>query len=212
MGKIQDKLESTLFDVITDIPDSLYEKCDDVDGKVSRLIKVASMKSASISATLSIPAGITGIMSVLPDVLAIWKIQAQLVSDIAACYGKLACLSREAMVWCLFRHSAAKIMKGLAVKTGNRLVLKSLSMSALRSLLTKIGLNISSKVFGKTFMRIIPGLGALGNGAFSYYDTREVGLTAESYFRALADQDPKPVGPEVQDAEVSEVENPEENA
>ena len=31
--------------------------------------------------------------------------------------------------------------------------------------------------------------GAIGNGAYAYYDTTEVGKTAAAYFKALADQD-----------------------
>ena len=38
-------------------------------------------------------------------------------------------------------------------------------------------------------LRAIPILGAIGNGAYSYYDTTEVGKTAAAYFKALADQE-----------------------
>jgi hypothetical protein len=47
---------------------------------------------------------------------------------------------------------------------------------------------------GKTAVRLIPILGAIGNGAYTYYDTMEVGKTAAAYFKALADTDtPIPV-------------------
>lgn len=41
----------------------------------------------------------------------------------------------------------------------------------------------------KTILRAIPAIGAIGNGAYAYYDTTEVGKTAASYFKALADQE-----------------------
>jgi hypothetical protein len=48
--------------------------------------------------------GQLGLLTVLPDLVAMWRIQSQLVSDIAAVYGKTANLGREHMLWCLFKH------------------------------------------------------------------------------------------------------------
>ena len=56
------------------------------------------------------------------------------------------------------------------------------------ALLKKIGLKISTRFLGRATLRAIPILGAIGNGAYSYYDTYEVGKTAAAYFKALADQ------------------------
>ena len=95
------------------------------------------------------------------------------------------------MVWCLFRHSAASLLRDLAVRTGSRILIQKLSSTALRTLLTKIGLQISTRFIGKTLIRAVPAIGAVGNGAYAYYDTTEVGKTAEAYFKALADNDEK---------------------
>ena len=43
-------------------------------------------------------------------------------------------------------------------------------------------------------------IGALGNGAYSFYDTTEVGKTAAAYFKALADN---PEEPATEDAEIA---------
>ena len=110
---------------------------------------------------------------------------AQLVSDIACTYGKFAMLSREAMVWCLFRHSAASLLRDVAVRTGSRIVVQKLSLAALQKLLQKIGVKISANFLGRIALRAIPAIGAIGNGAYTYFDTNEVGKTAKSYFKAL---------------------------
>lgn len=189
---IQEKVYQILFDLITDIPDSLLTKNEDAEARVQRLIKQASFKAATVSTTLSIPAGITGIITSIPDIATVWRIQAQLVSDIAATYGKIAFLSREAMVWCLFRHSASQLLRDIAVRTGSRLVVQKLSFAALNKLLQKIGIQLSTKFIGRMALRAIPTLGAVGNGAYTYYDTTEVGKTADTYFKALIDLE-KPV-------------------
>ncbi|SHK25820.1 EcsC family protein [Fibrobacter sp. UWH4] len=199
MEKIKEKLSSLLFELITDIPESLYSPTENSDDKINKLIRQAAVKASMVSATLSVPAGVTGVLTSIPDIAAIWRIQAQLVSDIAATYGKFAQLSREAMVWCLFRHSAAQLVRDIAVRTGSRIVVQKLSLAALEVLLKKIGLKISTKLLGKIALRAIPAIGAIGNGAYSFYDTYEVGKTAAAYFKALADNPEEPV---VEDAEI----------
>ena len=199
MEKIKEKLSTLLFELITDIPESLYSPNENADDKINKLIRQAAIKASAVSATLSVPAGFTGVLTSIPDIAAIWRIQAQLVSDIAATYGKFAQLSREAMVWCLFRHSAAQLVRDIAVRTGSRIVVQKLSLAALEVLLKKIGLKISTKILGKIALRAIPAIGAIGNGAYSFYDTYEVGKTAAAYFKALAD---KPEEPVVEDAEI----------
>ena len=94
-------------------------------------------------------------------------------------------LSREAMVWCLFRHSAASLLRDVAVRTGSRIVVQKLSLTALQKLLQKIGVKISANFLGRIALRAIPAIGAIGNGAYTYFDTNEVGKTAMAYFKAL---------------------------
>ena len=199
MERIKEKLSTLLFELITDIPESLYSPTENSDDKINKLIRQAAIKASAVSATLSVPAGVTGVLTSIPDIAAIWRIQAQLVSDIAATYGKFAQLSREAMVWCLFRHSAAQLVRDIAVRTGSRIVVQKLSFAALEALLRKIGLKVSTRFLGKIALRAIPAIGAVGNGAYSFYDTTEVGKTAAAYFKALADN---PEDTPAEDAEI----------
>lgn len=182
-------MSTLLFELITDIPESLYSPTENSDDKINKLIRQAAIKASAVSATLSVPAGVTGVLTSIPDIAAIWRIQAQLVADVAATYGKLALLSREAMVWCLFRHSAASLLRDLAVRTGSRIVVQKLSTTALKKLVEKVGIKISSTFLSKSLLRAIPAIGAIGNGAYAYYDTKEVGKTAVTYFKALVDQE-----------------------
>ena len=87
----------------------------------------------------------------------------------------------------MFRHSAASLLRDIAVKTGSRIVVQKLSSAAIKAILAKVGAKVSSKLLGKTLLRAIPAIGALGNGAYAYMDTIEVGKTASAYFKALAD-------------------------
>ena len=220
---IQELFNSIVFNLITDIPDSLLCPNNDPDKRAEVLIKQAALKAATVSTSLSIPAGFTGVLTSIPDIAAVWRIQAQLVSDIACTYGKFAMLSREAMVWCLFRHSAASLLRDVAVRTGSRIVVQKLSLAALQKLLQRIGVKISTNFLGRIALRAIPAIGAVGNGAYTYFDTNEVGKTAKSYFKALEgvekpelvensiDKDPDSSESETEPSESKTTDAPEEN-
>ena len=66
-------------------------------------------------------------LTVLPDLYMIWKIQRQMVADIFALYGRTAELTRTHMLYCLFRHAASQVLRDVAVRAGQRLVLEQLS-------------------------------------------------------------------------------------
>lgn len=184
---LKDASGKLLFDLITDIPESVLPKAKDPKKRSEKLTNAAAWKAAAVSATLSVPGGFAGVLTMLPDIVSIWKIQTQLVSDIAATYGKYAELSREAMMWCMFRHSASQLLRDTFVQVGARIVTQTVSINLLTKLLGRIGAARASALFGRTLVRVVPLIGALGSGAYAFYDTREVGRTAETYFRALSD-------------------------
>ena len=180
--KIKIILSGILFDLVTDIPEPLSKPSPEPEKAARRLIRSACLKASAVSATLSIPAGIAGIAAALPDMVAVWKIQAQLVSDIALTYGKVAILNRESMMLCLFRHSAAHLLKDLMIHTGSKVIVHKLSTTAFKKTVEKISLKISSRFIRRITLKALPALGALGNGALSCWDTAQVGKTALAYF------------------------------
>lgn len=175
-----------LFEIISDIPGSNVQQEAAPAKRVQRLIRAASLKAGAVSATLSSPGGIIGVLTLLPDLASIWRIQAQLVSDIAAAHGKLAVLSRETMLHCLFKQAISEFARDIFVRTGTKIAVRALSSEALRKLLEKIGARVSSRILARGAARVVPVLGALGSGAYAAYDTFEVGKTAEAYFKELA--------------------------
>src|SRR5258706_12092587 len=89
--------------------------------------KAASLKAAALSGALAIPPGPAGVLTVLPDLFLIWKIQGQLVADIAAAYGKSVFLTREGLFHCLFKHAAAQTLRGVVVRSGERVLIRRMS-------------------------------------------------------------------------------------
>lgn len=125
------------------------------------LTRTAALKAAALSGTLALPPGPVGALTVLPDLLGVWRIQSQLVVDLAARYGQSVRVTRESLLFCLFKHGGAQALRDIAAR-------------------------IAQRSASKAAARWLPVVGALGVGAYAYYDTLQVGRTAMDFFRENA--------------------------
>lgn len=147
--------------------------------KVSR----AAARRASVTAgSLSLPPGVLGWITLIPELLAVWKVQAQMVSDIAAVYGRSHQLGREQMLYCLFRHVAAQLFRDVVVRVGERVVVQQATLKLLQSLAQQLGIRVTQAMLSKGAARFVPLIGAAGVAAYAYYDTLQVAKTAVELF------------------------------
>ncbi|MFC5742599.1 EcsC family protein [Dyella tabacisoli] len=176
------RVTQAILDFVSRIPDSKIDDSKDPHHEALRLASRAAQRAALTAGSLALPPGPLGWLTLLPELIAIWKIQAQMVSDIAAAYGKHASLGREQMLWCLFRHTSAQAFRDLVVRMGDRLLFRRMSYTVVERVAKKIGIKISQKVIGKGVARWLPVVGAMGVGAYAHYDTRQVAKTAIAMF------------------------------
>lgn len=177
-----DRVTDTLMHLISRVPSSAEVSSASPDARARQLARNAARASASISGGAALAPGPLGMLTLLPDLVGVWKVQAQMVADIAAVYGKTATLTQEQMVYCLFKHSAAQLLRDVIVREGGRYLVLPVSLRMMRSLATKIGITVGQRSFGKAIARYAPLVGALGVGAYAYYDTQKVADTAMALF------------------------------
>ncbi len=173
-ARIVDALENA----VSGVPASRQRAVEAPARAARALARKAAAKAATLSGALALPPGALGMLTVLPDLVAIWRIQAQLVSDIAGLYGKDLQLTRSHMVYCLFRHAATQFTRDVVVRTGQRLMFRQLSGGALKSVLSGIGMSVTQRVAGTTASRWVPVVGAAAVAGYAYYDTLQVAKTA----------------------------------
>jgi len=174
LSSVVDALEN----IVSGVPRSRERAVSTPAAAARALARRAAARAAALSGALALPPGVLGMLTVLPDLLAIWRIQAQLVSDIAGLYGKDMQLTRSHMVYCLFRHAATQFARDVAVRTGQRMVIHQLSSGALRSLLSTIGVTVTQRLAGTAASRWVPVAGAAAVAAYAYFDTVQVAKTA----------------------------------
>ncbi len=156
---------------------------------VRRATHVAARKAAAAAGTLALPPGPLGWLTVLPEMVTVWKIQATLVTDIAALYGKKGSVTREQMLYCLFKHSASQAVRDLVVRAGERWVVKKASLMALRGIARRIGVKVTQQGVSKAASRWLPVVGAAGVAAYAYYDTMQVAKAAAALFERAIEFD-----------------------
>jgi len=179
LGRLKEALERFL----SKIPGTDEPEGRSPEERARVIARSAAIKAAMASGALALPPGPLGYVTIIPDLVAIWKIQAQMVADIAGTFGKKAHLSREQMMYCLFRHAAAQAMKDIVVRVGERILIRRPTLRVIQQVLGKIGQRITQRLAGGAISRWLPIVGALGVGAYAYYDTGQVANTAIDLFR-----------------------------
>jgi hypothetical protein len=180
--ELLDKLFRILFKVIHEIPTSTEKETSEALIRSRKLISEASFKAAAISGALALPSGPLGWLTILPDLAAIWRLQAQMVADIGGAFGKKGKLTEESMIYCLFRHATAQVVRDLVTRMGERVVVQRGSLRVAENVLEGIGIKLIHRVARGGLWRLLPAIGALAVAGYAYYDTEQVGQTAIEFF------------------------------
>ena len=181
-AKPADAVARALLAVVGDIPASSQNTVKVPLTAAQHLTRVAARKAAMTSGSLAMAPGPLGLFTLLPDLIAVWRIQSQLVSDIAAVYGQHGTLTREHMLDCLVKHTASQAVRDLVVRAGERYLIKHASLALIQTIARKLGVTVSKKMIGGGISRFLPVVGAMGVGGYAYYDTAKVAATAIELF------------------------------
>lgn len=178
----QNTLADAMMELVLQVPASAEAVRVHPAERAHAIARKAARTASVVSGSLSLPPGFFGLLTVVPELLSVWKLQAQMVSDIAAVYGKTRTLGREQMLYCMFKHMSAQLFRDVIVRVGERFIVKSASVKVLQGLAQQLGVQISKVVIGKGASRFVPLIGAVGVGAYAYFDTLQVAKTAVELF------------------------------
>ncbi len=142
----------------------------------------AALKAAAVSGTLALPPGPLGVLTLVPDLVVVWRLQAQMVADIGGAFGKTASLSQEQMLYCLFRHAAAQVVRDLGVRVGERFVFRPATLRVIQTIARRLGMQVTQRFIAQSVARWLPVVGSLGVAAYAYFDTGQVAATAMELF------------------------------
>lgn len=183
------RIAEAILDYVGDTPASSEQRAASPQQRARVIVRKATRSAVMTAGSLSLPPGPLGWLTLLPELRLLWKLQTQMVADIAACHGKTAGLGREEMLYCLFRHTDTRAVANLVARVGKRFVVQHASRPEINAIVLKIALHISQRLLGRGVSRWIPVVGAIGAGAYAYYDTAQVAETAIELFTDVIDVD-----------------------
>lgn len=184
--KTTEALAKAILDVVAAVPKTTERFASTPRERARAIQTAASLKAAAVSGTLALPSGPLSFAVIVPDLISVWRIQAKMVADIAGAYGQTAHLSQEHMMYCLFRHAAAQIVRDLAARVGQRVVIQKATVKALQAIARQLGIRVSKQVIAKNAARWLPVVGSIGVAGYAYYDTAQVAQTATELFDSEA--------------------------
>lgn len=166
-----------------------YERSKEITQK-------ACAKAAAVSGSLALPVGPLGMLTVLPGLIIVWRIQAQMVADIAVAFGHKKPLTEQDLMTCLFSHVAGTAVREYErsipleheEKTGKSVLdlidrfTRSGSRDVAIRVTKQIGQVVFERVAKRTASRIVPLAGAAVVSAYAALDTKEVARTAVEMF------------------------------
>lgn len=179
---LRHKVGDAILDLVLHVPASSEAEVTQPEVRARALGRSAARQASLMAGSLALPPGFLGWLTILPELMGVWKLQAQMVADIAAVYGKSASLGREQMIYCLFKHVSAQLFRDVVVRVGERYLIQAASLSFIQSAARTLGVKITQNIIGKSVSRFVPLVGAVGVGAYAYFDTTQVAKTAIELF------------------------------
>jgi hypothetical protein len=175
------RLANAILEFLSEIPTTAEPLNSSPAERARHIASAAARKACTISGALALPPGPAGLVTILPDLVSVWRVQAQMIADIAGAFGKSAALSREQMIYCLFKHTAAQAVRDLVVRVGGRYLVRRASVRVVQGVATKVGVKVSQRAIATSVSRWLPVVGVVGVAGYSYYDTAQVGATAIAF-------------------------------
>lgn len=178
---LSESFQKAIQDIVSRVPTSTVEIEVDRPAQLRSLARTASWKAAGISGALSLPGGPFFLITILPDLVGVWRVQAQLVADIARVHGRSEQLTSEVLLYCLFKQGDLGL-SDLVVRVGERYLVKRARGGMLTQMIERVGARVLRKWVGKRAAAIVPLIGAAAIARYSRKDTLEVGETAIQLF------------------------------
>ncbi len=177
------KLDTWFFDLLSNFSPNSTE----IEGKTPKeLINHATWKTSTVAFIANLVPGPIGYAVIIPEILAVTKIQLNLIDAIARHYGKSAENYNTAVVY-IFANALGlklgkKYLKKTATKLGTKLVVRIVRNETLKKLAQKIGLRLSARIAAGLVKIGVPFLLAPVFTIVTYKLTKKIGKEADSFF------------------------------
>ena len=146
------------------------------------MIASASRQAFGISTAAALPPGPLGLMTIIPELLAVTKIQMNLIYRIAAYYGKQGQVNATLILLIFANEAGLAIGRHIVTRVGAKILVRTLGEESARSLARSVAARIGTRLTRKALGRWVPMLIAPVFGLFSKRITARIGAEAVKLF------------------------------
>jgi hypothetical protein len=184
MDKEEFKTGSWFERVLENVLNTLGPNPDEikVDGTSQKMIRKASRAAFLISTGAGIPTGPIGLATIVPEVVALVKLQINLIFKVAKFHQQEAKVNKTIILAILGVAMGVVLKHALINKVGTRIIVKSLSAEGTKRITREIGEKFATGLLKRGVGRWIPLMLAPVFGYFSLSMIKKVGREAESLF------------------------------
>ncbi len=156
----------------------------EIEGRTpEEMISSASWKAFAVSTAAALPPGPVGWATIVPELIAITKIQMNLIYKIAKYYGKENQINSTIVMLIFANEAGLAVGRQVVRKVGTRVIINALGSRALRPIAQKIAAKIGARITQKALGRWIPFVLAPIFGAFSKSMTTRIGQEAINFLK-----------------------------
>jgi len=177
-GKLTDALMGAFDSVIQERKEHFLNNTKPTKEEIEDLISSRSKKNATISGLAGLVPGPLGMLSAVPEIVAVMKNQIIMVYDIGVALEKEDQLNKELIVSVIL-SSMGNSGIGLVTVHASRLVVKRASLRLFQAIVTVLGGKVTQQLLKSMFAKWIPIVGAGAMAAWSKYSTTQLGLKAK---------------------------------
>jgi uncharacterized protein (DUF697 family) len=153
-----------------------------VTGTPVEMIREAAQKAFWVSTTLSAVPGPFGLATILPEIVAVTKVQLNLVYKIAKYYQNLETINQSIVLLIFANALGLTVGNQLVRRVGMRLIIKALSTPVIERIARLIGLRIAAGITKRIAGRWLIVVAAPLFGLFSKKMTQKIGIEATALF------------------------------
>jgi len=136
-----------------------------------------SLKCASVSGLASLAPGPFGMLTIVPDLIIVLRLQTEMLAKLSVAYNKEKAISKELVLFMLFQGVGVTGISFVVVKS-TQIIVKRASARILQRIVAMLGGRILQRTAGQAVARWIPGLGAAAMAIWVRYMTRKIGTEA----------------------------------
>lgn len=146
-----------------------------------KLIDKYALQNAAISGAASLVPGPLGMLSIVPEIVAVMRNQIAMIYEIGVAHGQEKVITKELLAAVLTAATGASL-GALVIVHGSKLIVKRASLRVFQQIIVLLGGKITQQVLKSSISRWLPIAGPVAMALWSHHSTKLIAAKAMEVF------------------------------